>query len=285
MHDRQRRHRRRGSIAALALVASFIIQQGAGNAAPEVAAQEGVSSLQPQSSKEVYELHLAVDIPVTIAGGALTLARELFASRLVVFTCPCDPSGVNGADRWAIGYHNHAAALASDITLYGVPLLLPLIDLADIGVRRAWAEDVAVFAETLAVDAALRNIVDFATARPRPLTYAGDPAFLRNPEGYLSFYAGHVATVVAALSAASYTVRRRYGEQVWPWIVTALVGASVAVERVAAGLHFPTDVVAGAAVGAANGVTIPWLHARRSRASLPIALVPLGAGLGVAGAF
>jgi membrane-associated phospholipid phosphatase len=285
MHDRQRRHRRRGSIAALALVASFIIQQGAGNAAPEVAAQEGVSSLQPQSSKEVYELHLAVDIPVTIAGGALTLARELFARRLVVFTCPCDPSGVNGADRWAIGYHNHAAALASDISLYGVPLLLPLIDLADLGLTRALAEDLAVFAETLAVDAALRNIVDFATARPRPLTYAGDPVFLRNPEGYLSFYAGHVATVVAALSAASYTVRRRYGEQVWPWIVTALVGASVAAERVAAGLHFPTDVVAGAAVGAANGVTIPWLHARRSRAPVPIALVPFGAGLGLVGAF
>jgi membrane-associated phospholipid phosphatase len=263
MHDRQRRHRRRGSIAALALVASFIIQQGAGNAAPEVAAQEGVSSLQPQSSKEVYELHLAVDIPVTIAGGALTLARELFARRLVVFTCPCDPSGVNGADRWAIGYHNHA----------------------DLGLTRALAEDLAVFAETLAVDAALRNIVDFATARPRPLTYAGDPVFLRNPEGYLSFYAGHVATVVAALSAASYTVRRRYGEQVWPWIVTALVGASVAAERVAAGLHFPTDVVAGAAVGAANGVTIPWLHARRSRAPVPIALVPFGAGLGLVGAF
>jgi membrane-associated phospholipid phosphatase len=244
-----------------------------------------VSSLQPQPPKQVYELHLAVDIPITIAGGAVTLARELVASRLVVFTCPCDPSGINGADRWAVGYHNRAAALASEITLYGVPLLLPLIDLADLGVTRALAEDLAVFAETLAVDAAVRNLMDFATARPRPVTYAGDPRYLRNPEGYLSFYAGHVATVVAALSAASYTVRRRYGEQVWPWIVTALVGASVAAERVAAGLHFPTDVVAGAAVGAANGITIPWLHARRRRAPLPIALVPVGAGLGLAGAF
>jgi membrane-associated phospholipid phosphatase len=244
-----------------------------------------VSSLQPQPPKQVYDLHLAVDIPITVAGGALTLARELFASHLVVFTCPCDPSAVNGVDRWAVGYRNHAAAVASDITLYGVPLVLPLIDLADLGMTRALAEDLAVFAETLAVDAAVRNIVDFATARPRPLTYTGDPFFLRNPEGYLSFYAGHVATVVAALSAASYTVRRRYGEQVWPWIVTALVGASVAVERVAAGLHFPTDVAAGAAVGAASGIAIPWLHARRSRAPVPIALVPVGAGLGLAGAF
>jgi membrane-associated phospholipid phosphatase len=279
-----RRHRR---LAALALVASFILRGGAGtaSAAPEAAALEGVSSSPAQPPKEVYDLHLAVDVPITIAGGALTLAREFVASRLVTFTCPCDPSSVNGADRWAVGYHNHAAALASEVTLYGVPLLLPLIDLADLGATRPLAQDLAVFAETLAVDAAIRNIVDFASARPRPLTYAGDPGQLRRPEGYLSFYAGHVATVVAALSAASYTIRRRYGEQVWPWIVTALVGASVAVERVAAGLHFPTDVVAGAAVGAANGITIPWLHARRSRAPVPIALVPVGAGLGLVGAF
>jgi membrane-associated phospholipid phosphatase len=272
-------------ITALALTATVLGREGRSRGAPEAAAQEGVSSLGPEPPKDVYDLHLAVDIPVTIAGGALTVARELFASRLVIFTCPCDPSGVNAADRWAIGYRNHAAAVASDITLYGVPLLLPLIDLADLGPTGALAEDVAVFAETLAVDAALRNIVDFATARPRPLTYVGDPVLLRNPEGYLSFYAGHVATVVAALSAASYTVRRRYGEHVWPWIVTAVVGASVAVERVASGLHFPTDVIAGAAVGATNGVVIPWLHARRSRAAAPIALVPVGAGLGLAGAF
>jgi membrane-associated phospholipid phosphatase len=175
--------------------------------------------------------------------------------------------------------------VGSDIGLYAVPLLLPLVDLADIGLTRALPEDVAVFVETLAVDAALRNIVDFATARPRPRTYAGDPRYLTDPNGYLSFYAGHVATVVAALSVASYTVRQRYGEQVWPWIVTALVGGGMAAARVAAGLHFPTDVAVGAAVGAANGITIPWLHARRARAPVPIALVPIGAGLGVAGAF
>jgi membrane-associated phospholipid phosphatase len=277
--------RRQRSIAALALTVTLVAREGRGRAAPEAAAREAVPAQGPEPPVEVYDLHLAVDIPVTIAGATLTLARELVAGRLVVFTCPCDPSRVNEVDRWAVGNHNHAAAVASDLSLYGVPLLLPLLDLADVGVTRALAQDVAVLAETLAVDAALRNIVDFATARPRPLTYAGDPLFLRNPEGYLSFYAGHVATVVAALSAAAYTVRRRYGEQVWPWIVTALVGASVAVERVAAGLHFPTDVAAGAAVGAANGVAIPWLHARRSRAPVPLALVPLGAGLGLAGAF
>jgi membrane-associated phospholipid phosphatase len=278
--------RRRRWMAALALAAGVTFLEGAECVAAAAAAtEEGVSPVPAEPAKEVYDLHLAIDIPVTIAGGALTVARELVGGYLVTFSCPCDPSGVNGADRWAVGYRNHSAAVASDITLYAVPLLLPLIDVVDLGASRALAEDVAVFAETLAVDAAIRNIVDFATARPRPRTYAGDPGYLTNPNGYLSFYAGHVATVVAGLSVASYTVRRRYGEQVWPWIVTALVGASVAVERVAAGLHFPTDVLAGAAVGAANGVVIPWLHARRSRTPVPVALVPVGAGLGLAGAF
>lgn len=234
--------------------------------------------------REVYELHLAIDIPVTIVAGSAALVRILFEDKLARKTCPCDPSGINALDRGTVGNHSAAASTAADVTVYGVMAALPLLDLVDLGFGRALGEDLVVYAETIAVDTALQNAVNFITARPRPRTYAGDPAFVASGEGYLSFYAGHVSTAFATLSMAAFTIRKRYGEKVWPWIVGGLIASSVAFERVASGEHFPTDVAVGAVAGTGVGLAIPWLHLRRGEAHVQIG--PVGAhGLGLVGAF
>jgi membrane-associated phospholipid phosphatase len=265
-----------GTAPVIALAAALLL------ALPD----EGAPPAQaPPPSDEIYDLHLAVDIPVIVAGGSVGLIRALFEERLARKSCPCDPSGVNALDRPAVGNHSHAAGVAADVTVYGTMAALPLADLLDLGARRALLEDLVVYAETLTVDTALQNAVNFAVARPRPRSYAGDPAFVTTAEGYVSFYAGHVATAFSALSAASFTVQRRYGARVWPWIVTGVMGGSVAVERVASGHHFPTDVVVAALAGTAIGVTVPWLHTRARTARLTIAPGAGGQGLSLAGAF
>jgi membrane-associated phospholipid phosphatase len=213
------------------------------------------------------------------------LVRVFLGDQLARKTCPCDPQAVNALDRDAINNHSHAAGIAADVTVYGTMAALPLLDLLDLGFSRPLAQDLVVYAETIAIDTAVQNAVNFAVARPRPLTYAGDPGSLRSAEGYLSFYAGHVSTAFAALSAASFTLGRRYQARIWPWVVTALVAGSVAFERVASGHHFPTDVAAGAVAGTTIGIVVPWLHAR-PRVGLVIvtpAIVP--GGLGLAGSF
>jgi len=109
------------------------------------------------------------------------------------------------------------------------------------------------------------SLVKHVVQRPLPRTYAGDPEMLKSEEGYRSFYSGHVATTVTALSVASFTVARRYPSTgVWPWLVTAAAGTAVGVGRIAAGNHFLTDVVVGMAVGVLVGVGIPWLHTHRA---------------------
>jgi len=232
----------------------------------------------------VYKLHLAVDIPLIVVGGAAGLVRILFENQLVHKDCPCNTDGINSLDRWTVHYHSQAASIAADATVYGVLSALPLVDLFALGFGRAWGEDLVVYVEALAVDTALQNATNFIVARPRPRTYAGDPAFVNSGEGYLSFYAGHVSTAFAGLAVAAYTIRKRYGEQVWPWIVGALIASSVAVERVASGHHFPTDVGVAAVVGTGIGIAVPWLHLRRWETRVQIA--PVGAhGLGLAGTF
>jgi membrane-associated phospholipid phosphatase len=102
----------------------------------------------------------------------------------------------------------------------------------------------------------------YTVQRPLPRTYAGDPTLLSRPGGYRSFYSGHVSVVFAALSVTAMTLEVRHHQHVWPWILAVAVGTMVAVERVAAGRHFYTDVAVGAVAGTAVGTLVPLAHRR-----------------------
>jgi membrane-associated phospholipid phosphatase len=231
-------------------------------------------------AREVYELHPLVDVPVTVAALAIAgIPYEL--PHLISPRCPCDPAEVNRLDRFAIGYHDEVAATASDVTAGLAMLVPPLADALRLGLGPALRDDVGVFVETLSVNGALVVIAKYLTQRPLPLTYEGRPRYVESPRGYRSFYSGHTSTVAAALTATAWTIRRREGEQIWPWVLAGVTTASVAVERVAGGRHFPTDVVAGAVAGLVVGTAVPWLHVRRTRA-LPVALFPARNALVVA---
>lgn len=274
--------------AAMAVLVFAVAGHDQATPAPPAPVQEalpGDSAPAPKpQAPEVYKLHLAADIPVIIVGGGAGLVRILFENKLARKSCPCDSAGINRLDRWTVGYHSQAASVAADVTVYSVLIALPLVDLLDLGFGRALGEDVVVYVEALAVSTAIQNATNFIVARPRPRSYAGDPAFVNSGEGYVSFYAGHVSTVSAGLAVAALTIRKRYGEQVWPWIVGALITSSVAVERVASGHHFPTDVAVAAVAGTAVGFAVPWLHFRSGNTHAQIA--PVGAnGLGLIGAF
>jgi membrane-associated phospholipid phosphatase len=242
-----------------------------------------VSSVPASASRdEIYDVHLAVDVPLTLLAASSGVVRILWEDQLTRIRCPCDPAEVNALDRLAIGNSSRAAGTAANVTVYGIMGALPLADMLDVGASRALGADLVVYFETLAVDTFIQNSVNFATSRPRPRVYANDPDFIASGEGYLSFYAGHVATAFAAMSAASFTIGRRHGARVWPWIVTAVVAGSVAVERVASGDHFPTDVAVASVMGTATGIAIPWLHLRARHAELPLALAPGPGGAGLA---
>jgi membrane-associated phospholipid phosphatase len=235
--------------------------------------------------KEVYQVRLVVDGPIIAVGALAGLLRYRLASRFIDRTCPCDPSSINRFDRGAVGNDSVAADRIADVTV-GLALgLPPLLDLFDVGASRAFVEDITVMSETVMIAILFQQIANIGIQRPRPLTYAGDPDFVNTDEGYLSFYAGHVSTGVAAVTAAAYTMRLRHGERVWPWLVTAAVGGSLAVERVVSGHHFPSDSLVGLATGVSIGLAVPWLHARAPGAHLALIPVPRNRGLAIAGTF
>jgi undecaprenyl-diphosphatase len=103
---------------------------------------------------------------------------------------------------------------------------------------------------------ALKAIVD----RPRPFVRYPEPKVLvpRPHDG--SFPSGHAATSFAAATILSLA----FPKAAPAFLVLA---AAVAYSRVYVGVHYPLDLIAGAAVGAAVASVLWWIATRSRRAS------------------
>ncbi|MFL5814100.1 MAG: phosphatase PAP2 family protein [Bdellovibrionia bacterium] len=215
------------------------------------------------SPDSVYEISPAVDAAIIGATALGSVIPQTLSSHLISPSCPCNAGDVNGFDRPTIGNHSQTAATISDVTLGAAMLVPPVLDYLTVGAGSAWVEDLVVYSEVLSVSGAFTTLSKFTVQRPIPLEYSGDLSH-QDTNGYASFFSGHTALAFAALSAAAITADYRYHLGAWPWLVVAGAGASVAYERVAAGRHFPTDVMMGALAGTVTGVFIPIFHRRKS---------------------
>jgi membrane-associated phospholipid phosphatase len=185
-------------------------------------------------------------------------------------TLPGPTSNLLSIDRLAVTQHiDPNAGTVSTIGLYatiGFAALDPFLS-ADL-------VDAVMYAETISLTETLTDITKIAVRRPRPIDYIDCPygspktatssACTGNTDLELSFFSGHASTVAAIGATATYLAFRRAGARSpRGWItLLASVGMTtfVSIERVRAGEHFPTDVLAGAFAGAMVGVLVPHLH-------------------------
>lgn len=225
----------------------------------------------------MFGLSVETDLPIMIGAAATQFIPEAVAtyssSAVGGPSCgsPCDPKSVNGFDRPVTGFYSPTAGRWSYAPL-AVGILGPLIvNGIDVGTMhlddglRVYFTDAGVFAEALFVDGAINEIAKFAARRPRPLTYnAAVPLAERMaPDASLSFYSEHTSLVFTAATAYSYLFSLRHPRSPWRWVVlgaTEAMAAGTAALRVAAGKHFYSDVLVGAAMGTAVGLTVPLLH-------------------------
>lgn len=130
--------------------------------------------------------------------------------------------------------------------------------------------DAFMYAETMSLTFALTDIVKIAVRRPRPQAYADAEAHgadldysNRDTDSALSFFSLHSSMTAAIGATATYLAFARSPRTPRPWITLALatgISTFTSIERVQAGKHFPTDVIAGSLAGAAVGVVVPHLH-------------------------
>ena len=205
---------------------------------------------------------------VLAATAAVALAPVLLASHLPHATCaPCDPAGLTFLDRGTVGDIRAGAAALSDVALFATGgaagLLLAAESRADLAVVR---EDLTVLAQAVGTASALTNWSKVVFHRPRPYRYVSGAAGSGGAaESGLSFPSGHTSAAFAAAFAYwSIQARRGTAAAKAPKIVTLVaLATATGVLRVVARKHFPTDVLAGAALGAAVGWTVPRLYPAR----------------------
>ncbi|WP_116106627.1 phosphatase PAP2 family protein [Lewinella sp. IMCC34191] len=243
-----------------------------------------VGTLPGQAQLESpYQLSLPRELGISLAGaGSVTAGYFLnHATDEVVLSSLSLPK-VPSFDRTSLGRDSESAATGSDIVAYG-SLLLPVTLMADKRMATDVKQLTIIFAETMLLNQGLTDIIKGLAKRPRPYLYDASLPADRVVSAYdrSSFLSNHTSTV----AAATFFVGRVFADyhpdsklKPYVWVATATLPAVGGLLRVRAGQHFPSDVVAGYALGAIMGYTIPVLH-RRKGDERKWTLTPLSSGM------
>lgn len=284
------------------LLVALALVTGLAGGAPGAAAQDGAAVLGPTGAATSNRAYPAFSLPragVLAAVGGSTLAWGLLADGAAP-TVPAsgyDPAEVRwGWDRGVVGRADVSANDASDLVraaAVGLPLALVWTTADARGRWRSVAGRSTVYVETLLVTSGLTTLGKVLWDRPRPFTYMPvethpedegyDPT---QPRALHSMPSGHASTAWAGTAfAVTDHLLARPDAGGWERFGVGLAGGVLAgatsTLRVEAGQHFPSDVLAGSALGVATGIVVPLLH--RGDTRLPPARAWLQSAGGVVG--
>jgi len=184
-----------------------------------------------------------------------------------------DTDNLVAIDRGAVKQTPDPKAGSRSTIGLGIAAAFAVVDPILSGVREHSVQtglaDAFMYAEAASFTLAMTSVVKIAVRRPRPIAYIeanahkGEDYANNSTDSALSFFSGHAAMTATISSTATYLAFVRSPHTARPWI-TLLAGVGlttfVSVERVRAGQHFPTDVIAGTVAGAGIGLVVPHLH-------------------------
>lgn len=266
---------------------------------PLLGGTRAATPIVPKTPHRAYQLYWEIDVPVlgvaAVLGAARIARTEGNSPAFCVQQIPeeqretvaCDPDELNPIDRPVAGRWSPEWSTTSDYLLLGLgaaPIAVLWIDEGFVSMLN----DVVVIYQSTLIAAALSGISSMSAGRGRPYVYGTEaPVGARiSPEGGLAFFSGHSAMAFALSTSTFWTLQRTHPTDALPWVALGVgtAGASsVALARVLAGRHFPTDVIAGTVVGTGIGTLIPMLH------GIPVQVIPEvddeSASLSLTGAF
>ncbi|MEM9822571.1 MAG: phosphatase PAP2 family protein [Bacteroidota bacterium] len=178
-----------------------------------------------------------------------------------------DASSINSFDRWATSNYSLSAHEVSNWLWYG-SFAFPTLFLANKNTRDDWSTLFILWGETVLLNSGVTTLSKYAFRRPRPYVYNPNVSTetKMTVTAKASFFSGHTSMTAANTFFAAKVFSDYYPNSKWKpvvWTVAATIPALTGYFRVSAGRHYPTDVIAGYAVGAAIGYLIPHLHQRQ----------------------
>jgi membrane-associated phospholipid phosphatase len=177
-----------------------------------------------------------------------------------------DPAALPAFDRAAAGNWSPRADRASDVLLYGLTAAPLSLMLTDRGGKEPGTLGL-MYLQTYALQGGVVYLLKNLVARSRPFVYNDDPAvpadLKASRTARRSFPSGHTSSAFAAMIFTATTYAKLYpdsGSRGWVWGGCLTAAATTAYLRYAAGRHFPTDILAGAAIGSLAGWLVPRWH-------------------------
>ena len=227
-------------------------------------------------------LHLSIAVGGAIVYPALSPVEHALAPD----TCRwCEPNALDRGARDRFLWTNTARAdFTSDLAAYvmtpGISVGGLLIGtLSNASVARS-IDDLVPVLEASVVARWTSRIIKLAVGRQRPYAHFVGP--IDDDDDNLSFPSGHtIGAFSVATSAGMVAHLRGYKSEPLIWIGGLALATTTGYLRIAADKHYMTDVLAGAALGTAVGLTVPLLMRRDSESEM-VPLVSTG-GFAISG--
>jgi PAP2 superfamily len=217
-----------------------------------------------------FELSRDDDVALLAAGGLLGMAAISIQSDMPGISAEelsrLDPGSVNRFDRSATRQWSQRANTASnwlERSLMPLPVMLAVTDAG----QNEPTTILTMYGETLLLTNATVQLIKGTVRRTRPYAYNSNPdisaRLKQSKKTRRSFPSGHAANTFATAVFTGSMFEKMYPSSdyraiVWGSVLTA--AATTGYCRYAAGRHYPTDIIIGAAIGAAIGYLVPKVH-------------------------
>ena len=188
---------------------------------------------------------------------------------------------VNWFDRWGVRAYSRSIDNASYIPFYAAVPLPVIVFAADKRMRRDFFKLSFLYAEALTATGILYSSAAGYVNRLRPLVYSDKtpPDKRTVSDSKKSFFAGHVAVVATSTFFVARVLDDYYPNSKFKWGYYGIAAATTVATgymRQAAGEHFLSDILLGAAVGTLSGILTPSLHQRKLIKNQRLTLIPFG---------
>ena len=208
-----------------------------------------------------------IDTAIFVGGGITYLGVEFGLKHYIVRPCVwCEPPGFDLAARNALVWdHPNTAGIVSTVSGYAAAPLLATGLLVgatwDQGNRRRYFDDVIPVLEAAVATGLLHHVTKFTIPRRRPFVKFSPADRPADDDDNASLFSGHTALAFAVTVAGGIVADKRgYAVEPYIWAGGFALAVATGYLRIAADKHWTSDVLIGAVVGTAIGITTPFLH-------------------------